>query len=351
MLNILNVSRIPKGNPKVLLNWNRFLVAAKNQIDYSITRYNTSKLITASSIQFIKSILDKMSEPYFLKGGDKYLIYNRYILPESYTYSRVFDPIIVNIKNKVFLSSSTDETLLPTNGLTGVNGYLSVDNDWSVWKKNYTMKTFAHDSLELNLNFQGGVPKFRTGDPSYSIIGIDVASLMLQYIAIYKDLVDIWIINVMSSLFSDDPKDIKELAFLASNMYIGEGVVATALTDLKEVIDRVKNRSYYVRDFLDTTFFPGSRSLRDVIIDYNEMRSLDYGNRYLGYYMLKNIDLINIMSNALTSQIDLNTNLKSFIRQDLQIINRSNYGSHIHNPLARNRIAKVVSEMELDFGE
>lgn len=368
---LLDTTKYQKGVPRFTTNWYRFLQAANTQLAYSKMRYLKMNQHTSDPVQFVKTTLDKLDDPDFLNPQDQDDLFYNYVIPKAFSVSRQFDPIESLPRNRFVAHSSTKELILPTYGLTGVSGVVLSENDWDQYKNIRPVKLFVHDSSEMNLDFQSAIT-FTKDKPTFMIFGVDTASLFMQYVKylrskgmdyttgdktefaqkyitnyIYDDLLEVWITKLIKKMLNDE--DITSMVDYCANEYMGPAIIKLAADDLRDMVDKLKSGNLMLRDFLYTKFYPGGRSIVDIMLEHKKFRYLEASSRYVGFEILKSYDLLNLLVTAWSFQKDLNTSIARHEQQELRNITRANWGVHIRESFLKSLVSSYLDKANLTF--
>jgi hypothetical protein len=354
---LLEPTSYPKGTPRSMVHWSKLVNTLYTNADMHMQRYLLADLNATPSITFIRSLLDRISEPYFLNTEDEFDLYRQYVLPEAITISRIIDPLSgANYKGHPFVKGKdTREITLPTWGLISPTAN-SIYSDWEDWEDVAPIKILSHDSDELHLKFHNGEIVFKKDKPSQMVFGIDIPALLWKYILyikkenltfetvdrdlfvskyilpyFYKDLVDIWLMRVINNRFDAYEAIDDEFAMpVSNNSFVGASTVKSAVNELDDIIQMLDSKKVSFGTFLNTPLI-GDTTLMDCITIYGEAYAMENSPRYTGYELIKSVDLMSILLGGINTQLKFNTSTK--IIRDLKVtrnvIARSRWESHI----------------------
>jgi hypothetical protein len=277
--------------------------------------------------------------------------------------------------------SSTEEIFVPTYGIIRPAGGVWVDAGWDVWSKVKAVSILDHDSSELNLDFVDAYPTFKKEQPTYIVVGIDVAALFVQYIKyvkattpdaktfeyvnkerfihefvlphIYDDLVTIWITKLISKAVTlkVDSANIDDLAVYNSNEYMGVSTLKAGIAELVDLAQRLSNNSIRMHDFVATNFYLDGRTMVDVMNDHNIDRMTEQTNRWRGYDIVKSLSLLESITNAMLVQDKyLNQNVLRLAKQEFDSLNRSNWKTHIKSTTIHRAVDTYLIDLAALLG-
>lgn len=348
-----------KGSPRAMINWSRMVGTLYAQAEMNTQRFLLTDLYATPSITFVRSLLDRISEPYFLSTEDQFDLYRQYVLPESRTIARIIDPMSgANYTSRHFVEGNiTKEIMLPTSGIIGA-GTNYLYSNWEFWEDIAPIKLMSHDSDELNLRFHGGQITFLRDKPTQIVFAVDVAALLWKFILymknenltfenvdrdlfitkyvlpyFYKDLVDIWLTRLILSRF--DAQEVLDDVFamdVSNNSFVGISTIKSATQELDDMISLLGQNKISIGTFLNSAMF-GRDTLMDRIELYSSTYVMENTPRYTGFELLKSVDLIGVMLGVLSSQVKFRTVTK--LVRDLQLernsIARSHWDSHFRD--------------------
>lgn len=373
-MSIFNSNLFPQGNPRLLVDWQRMYMTMYRKVELLKTRFLLSETYTTTSFTFIRTLLDRISEDYFL-GDNELEVYFQHIQPEALTIERMIDPLSSGYRNKnvFFRNTKVDEYIIPTSGIIGI-GKIDILDDWDDWIDVKPVRILNHNSLEFIADFVDGVIKFSPAHiPDFATIGIDIAALLTKYIKyckdegkslltadknefikthviahLYDDLLDTWVMNVIDKAIDKEltPDELTEISRL--NEFIGLSTLRSGLQELYDLIERYSNNRVPLGSFLATKFF-GEDSLHTLLKNHDTIYTVDVGNRYIAFDLLKSMTLVHALVNLLSVQKGrkLHSGIQMNIRIISEQIERSRWKTHIKDPNLVSYIGEIVEHVLL----
>jgi hypothetical protein len=354
---LLEHTTYPKGTPRSMNHWTKMVGSLLAKADMNAQRFLLAELHAIPSINFVRSLIDRISEPYFLNTEDEFDLYHQHVLPESLMISKIIDPLSgANYNTNHFTSGrDTKEVILPTFGLIGPKAF-SVYDKWDTWEDVAPIKLLSHDSDELHLTFHGGMIDFEKDIPSQVVFGVDVPALLWKYILyikeenetfetvdrdyfitefvlpyFYKDLVEAWLTRVVLSRFDAAANIDDEFAMpISNNSFVSTSMTRSAIADLDDMIQMLGANKVSMGTFLNSPMI-GKHSLMDRIEIHSELYAMNNSPRYTGYELVKSSDLMSVLLGVITEQLEVRTTTK--LLKDLKVhrdtIKRSRWQSHM----------------------
>lgn len=354
------------GTPRPMKKFEYFLDRVQKQLDIVTRRYYDMSFHTGGPIAFLSDLLYQIDDPGVLKR-DMLDVHINTILEELPSINRIFDAAEsgVRAKTNMFIKGSTQEIFIPTTGVLGNRA--TVLDDWSTWKNIQPIKLVAHDSNELKLFWYHQIT-FDMDQPSYAVFAIDTEALLVKYLVylrefdypldnneihnfinfevipfLYRDMVDIWVTKVLVTLSNEE-----EVLDLRSDDLHAESAYKSAIEEMSEFYRDLIRGKFRIADLLLTPFFLEERSLKDMVVDHEEIYSASTDRRHMGYGILKMANIINLMSNALDDTRDrgLETAAIRKLQYDARLVQRSNWSSHIRNELIVGEVDNVLTGID-----
>jgi hypothetical protein len=354
------------GTGRIILRFDKFRESIKRRIDINKDRMIRSDIGTSSPVVFITHLLQFISEDRVLKN-DIFDVYINDILPAASMVNRKFDVTESGTKTafNIFIKNSTNEYLIPTNGIIGTE--ITVLDDWEKWKSVQPIRMVANSSREIDILGYESQLTYKIDKPKYSVICIDSAALLLKYIIylrhnelplqniyidkfilehvlsfLYDDYLDVWISNILSDIIDNKPIRFSKI----SNM-LNESELDNAMFDVKELIYKYQEGALKLGDILSTKWY-GNKSLFDMINVYKNNYSTYQSNRYIGPELIKMSCVLSIFVSLLDMTKDRQQETKSIrnIIIDLDILARKNWKAHVRSKKMIEDIYLLISKVE-----
>jgi hypothetical protein len=339
------------GTPRYLPFLTKFLGSVYTRLYMYRDRLNRSDIGSSPALEFIKSLITDLAEPRMLTG-DMFDVYMEDILSEASRASKKFDSVLsgANIKTNVFLQGNAREYLVPTNGIIGSK--VTVLDGWDKWSDVQVIRMVACNSMELNLDSYKSQLVYLKDKPSYAVIVIDTAALMVKYLVylrhhklgfynfqqdefivkyvlsdLYTDMVDVWTANWMLDLLDGKTLDTNLLSPI-----VGVSEFLNAEAELLQLLDKYLNGSIKLGDILKTKLFV-DKSIDDMFYLYDVVHANIPSNRYIGMQLIKISKLASLVMALLArnSYRKADTRLVRRIVVDLDILSRKNWETHIRD--------------------
>lgn len=368
---LLEPSIYPKASPRILNYWPRLKDSVYGNADLNKRRYMLTEQYATKAITFVRSLIDRISEPYFLTTDDEFDLYNKYVLPESLVIARQIDPLsgATFDKNRFVSGNETKELILPTFGL--IPSAITIYSDWDDWEEIAPIRILNHDSKELNLAFHNGQIDFKKDQPTFAVFAVDVPALLWKYIKyikendysfesvdrdafiskhiipfFYDQLVDIWLLKIVRECYIDPTTNETDL-FITNNYATNSSIIKSGVREMNHIIDMLGVNVVSLGAFLSTEILD-DKSLLDCIDIYGTQYTISNSRRYLGYEILKSYNLIDLLFQSVKAQAGRNivTNIVRKMEFEYKSIRRSSWQSHIRDTEITKQINFLFREIE-----
>lgn len=374
---LLDPSAYPKGTARHLFHWPRMIGAVENKLELAKGRFLLSDQWATPTIQFVRSLIDPLSEPYFLNTKDDFDLYVQYVMPEAITISRIIDPFIRSAApRQIFtVNRETKEVFIPTYGLINPMT-MSSFKDWYDWEELAPIRLLAHNSVEfVTPQYSDARLNFNRDIPGYLVIGIDIPALFMKYIKyikqngedfetvdrdlfvakqiipyIYEDVLGIWCLNI-ANYFLDTKEFVeeKQLAQMLDqdNEFVGSSTFLAAFDELDLLLDRMKNNRIPIGGILASKLF-GNNTIEDAMTLHTELATMDVATKYRGYEILKSAPLINLLTSmlVLVKGDPKVSKLERDVRVEVAALKRSNWSSHMRDEVTKAIVNDLIAKMQ-----
>ena len=292
---------IGSGNPRVLPNWDKYVMMIKLRTQIMYTRYLQTGFLYNPSTSLLIHILSSAVTPMVLNCKSDYRRYVEFIDPIVPVYRGMFDPAYKTLPNKnVFTVNNVPEIILNVSMDKPLTS-LPMDKPWDAWKELFPVHVIYHDSKELITDLYKFRLEFKHYQPNCVFYSIDLVMLIFKFIKFieygeqtgftptpemflqqhvfnswFEDLQRIWLFQILQDVVKDEFDYTK---FKANELVAPNAALKTISSDMYHLIDSCRKKSISIGDICATKWF-GDYSLSSWLNELNTNLQLPQLRQY-----------------------------------------------------------------------
>ena len=297
------LNSVPKGNPRHPTIYYRMLDALDIRLEAARKKFVAGGLQRTAGVEMIRWILLNFNVNEAKSYTDDIALYTKLVSEYAVSVRNLFDPVwsktlsrgkFIHGQNnqhptEVFLNSTLDNPI----------DELPFGADWSEWRSSTRgIQLLYHNSSELPIDMFTGFVTFTKDIPSFVTISLNIPVLIMKYFKYLKwcetkkvecdevkfikeeeydqffyDLLDIWTTNLILRVLSNPDESVESVVEAQSipQFLTSDGVISLGVSALKEQVNLVRSRNAKLQDFIDTSYYPGDRTIRDTIAEASDI--------------------------------------------------------------------------------
>ena len=359
---------IGSGSPRVLPNWDKYVMMIKLRSQIMYTRYLQTGFLYNPSTSLLIHILSSAVTPMVLNCKSDYRRYVEFIDPITPVYRGMFDPAYKTLQNKnVFTVNNVAEIILNVSMDKPLTS-LPMDKPWEEWKDLAPVHVIYHDARELITDLYKFRLEFKHHEPSCVFYSIDLVMLIFKYIKFieygkqtgfeatpemflqhhvfnhwFEDLQRIWLFQILQDVVKDgfDYTNFKSNELVAPNI-----ALKTISSDMYHLLDACRKKSIGIGDICATKWF-GEYSLKYWLDELNTNLQLPQLRQYKWMEFTSTLPYASFVLDTMCTigRKDLVLLIRNLMF-DLHQYKNQNICSNIYNSYYRSMVTTELERIE-----
>lgn len=321
------LSIIPAGTARHPLVFYRLLDTVEARLNVAKNKYMIAPLPRTRGVEFLRWMLlnFNMNEAFMFK--DDISLFTEMIPEYQTSFRTAFDPVWTNtITAGRYVRSRTKtfpaEILLNCT-VENPADYYPFNKGYEDWKNVRAIHLVHHNSTELPIDLVPGYLSFNTKAPSFVALSVNIPTLLMKWFKFYKnekshrnphpnemeflheefshffdDALEIWTTNMFLTVLAhpDAPIDKLVAEITVPQFITSDGILKNGVSALKEMLKLIKSRNMKMQDFLDTCWYKGGYTIRNIIERIDATIVLPDDRRYLWVNLFKVLPYLRIIT-------------------------------------------------------
>ncbi len=357
------------GNPRNIVNWDRYVLSLGLRTEPFKTRFTLAPFVHSPIAKLLMEMLLNIDIKFLLSIESDFDKYTSYLDPMMEEFRTLFDPVHNPTAYKLFNGqlNSTVPTYLINVERDRPLHTLPMGEGWNKWSDIRTVRVLYHDAPELITDLNSFSIKFKGPEASRIIISIDISATLMKWLKYAKycrdtndeiraetfiqnhivgtwfdDLRRIWITNILIACMKG-PLDINK--FTSDQIIAPQNMMLSCINDIYRIISDAKSKNIRLNDFFATEWF-GNYGIYAWMVTLQKEYSAPDLRQYTGIQFMSEIPYLNLIirANNLIGTHDsakMNRDLQYYIRRHTD----ANIFNNILNPQLREQLKTEYTDL------
>lgn len=303
---------IPEGNRRIQLKYMRMIASISDRMCLARNRYLLAHPVKTPGTEMLRYLcanLDITAMDRYDNDEDRYTEVVKFYKDK---YRSIFDPNFSgNVRGGKFIKPvggvAPCEVILNCESENPIMT-LPFDQGWEAWQNLRAVRLLYHNSLEMPEEMSQSMIRFDRLRPTYLVIGLDVPILVFKYYKyvvdnrtshipvgidqfikdneynrFFDDLLNIWLMNLVTTVVEDPKQDTEKIIerIQMPIRFCTSSMLAQGIDGIKEHVNLLTTGAIRPQDFMITKWFPDNKSIWDMLDDMHKWIWLPNIQRYL----------------------------------------------------------------------